>query len=52
MTSSWPLELLLHGLKGAVHAMLDLFDEHSDNGWFSLFVDAHNAFNTISHPAL
>ena len=42
------------GIKGAVHAMNDLFALHSNSatGWGVLFVDASNAFNTINRVAL
>ena len=45
---------LRSGIEGAVHAMNDLFAQHSDSvpDWGVLLVDASNVFNSLNHPAL
>ena len=40
--------LYLFNLLGAIHAMTDLYDEFSSDGWGFLLVDAVNAFNLMS----
>ena len=40
------------GIEGAVHVISDLFDNHSDEGWGVLMMDASNAFNSINRFAL
>ena len=39
---------LKSGVEGAIHAMTDLYDEFSSDGWGFLLVDAVNAFNLMS----
>ena len=39
------------GMEGAIHAVRELFDLHSDDGWGVLLVDARNAFNSVNHVA-
>ncbi len=36
------------GIEGAIHAVSDLFDGHSEDAWGVLMVDASNAFNSIN----
>ena len=39
------------GMEGAIHAVCELFDLHSDDSWGGLFVNARNAFNSVDHVA-
>ena len=39
------------GVEGTIHAVHELFDLHSDDGWGILPVDARNAFNSVDHVA-
>ena len=39
------------GMEGAIHAVCELFDRHSDDGWGVLLVDAKNAFNSVNRVA-
>ena len=39
---------LKSGVEGDIHAMTDLYDEFSGDGWGFLLVDAANAFNLVS----
>ena len=39
------------GIEGAVHAMTELYTQHSGNGWELLLVDAKNAFNMVNRVA-
>ena len=36
------------GIEGAIHAVWELFDLHSDDSWGVLLVDARNAFNSVN----
>ena len=36
------------GIEGAAHAMLALYDDHSNDGWGFLLMDATNAFNLVN----
>ena len=47
----WLCSGLQAGMEGAIHAVCELFDLHSDNGWRGLLVDARNAFNSVNHVA-
>ena len=38
-------------MEGAIHAVRELFDLHSDDGWGVLLVDARNAFNSVNRVA-
>ena len=40
------------GIEGGVHAIRELFDDHSDYGWEVLMVDASNAFNSLNRVAV
>ena len=39
------------GIDAAVYTILDLVNEHSDDGWGVLLIDASNAFNNINRRA-
>ena len=39
------------GMEGAIHAVRELFDLHSDDGWGVLLVDTRNAFNSVNRVA-
>ena len=39
------------GMEGAIHAVCELFDLHSDDGRGVLLVDARNAFNSVNRVA-
>ena len=43
---------VLSGLEGAVHVVNDLFNEHNEDGWGVLMVDASNTFNSINRLAI
>ena len=36
------------GMEGVIHAVRELFDLYSDDGWGVLLVDARNAFNSVN----
>ena len=36
------------GIKVAIHAINELFEDNKDSGWGGLLVDASNAFNSIN----
>ena len=38
-------------MEGAIHAVCESFDLHSDDGWGVLLVDARNAFNSVNRVA-
>ena len=40
------------GIEGGVHAVSELFESHSDEGWGVLMVDASNAFNSLNRLAV
>ena len=40
------------GIKGAIHTVCDLFNEHQEEGWGVLLIDASNAFNNINRQAV
>lgn len=42
---------LRSGLEGVIHAVKELFDDHCNQGWGLLLVDASNAFNFINRVA-
>ena len=42
---------LSSGIKGAIHSMRELFNEHSGSGLGVLMVDARNAFNSLNRIA-
>ena len=35
-------------MEGAIHVVCELFDQHCDDGWRVLFVDARNAFIPVN----
>ena len=39
------------GIEGAIHAMSTLYDDHSNDGWGFLLMDAANAFNSVNRAA-
>ena len=39
------------GMEGTIHAVHELFDLNSDDGWGVLLVDARNAFNSVNRVA-
>ena len=36
------------GIGGAIHAISALYDDHSNDGWGFLLMDAANAFNSVN----
>ena len=38
-------------IEGAIHAMSALYDDHSNDGWGFLLMDAANAFNSVNRAA-
>ena len=40
------------GIEGTINTVHDLFDEHQEEGWGVLLIDASNAFNSINHQAV
>ena len=40
------------GIEGAIHTVRDLFDEHQEEGWGVLLIDASNTFNSINGQAV
>ena len=41
---------LKSGIEAGIHAIKTLFNDHSEEGWGLLLIDAANAFNSISRP--
>ena len=39
---------LKSGIEGSIHAFRNLFNDHAQDGWGMLLMDAANAFNSIS----
>ena len=39
------------GIEGAIHAINEIFDDNSKDGWGVLMVDARNAFNSLNRMA-
>ena len=39
------------GIEGAIHAMSALYDDHSNDGWGFLLMDAANVFNSVNKAA-
>ena len=39
------------GIKGAIHALNDLFEVNKINGWSVLLIDAEDAFNSLNRTA-
>jgi len=35
-------------MEGAIHAVCELFDQHSGDSWGVLLVGAQNAFNSVN----
>ena len=39
------------GIEGAIQAISALYDDHSNDGWGFLLMDAANAFNSVNRAA-